>query len=321
MSSHHQPSHFREHLAPDIADRVLQQEAATLTPPHLLSPAEVRAAFEAAKQPLVRRPTSLAIRDIDIETRSGKLDARLYTPTENATAPFSAMVYFHGGGFTNGDLDSLDAVCCSIAEGAGCVVLSVNYRKLPDHRFPAAYEDAVDAIRWLHREAAQFGIDPSRIGAGGDSAGGNLALGAALELRDTIALKALWLAYPFIGTDFDTPSYKENAYAPLLTRERCKRIFNDYFGDDLAKADWRLAPLLAESFEGLPPSVAIGAELDPIRSDAEQFVERLRAAGQEAVFIHAKGMPHGFIKWVDSSTSTRDIANESIAVLRRMLEK
>jgi acetyl esterase len=321
MASNHEPSHFRERLAPDIADRVLQQEAATLTPTHLLSPAEVRAAFEAAKQPLVRRPTSLAIHDIEIGTRSGSLDARIYTPAENATAPYSAMVYFHGGGFTNGDLDSHDAICCAIAEAAACVVVSVNYRKLPDHRFPAAYEDAVDAIRWLHREATQLDVDPTRIGAGGDSAGANLAVGAALELRKTIALKALWLAYPFIGIDFDTPSYRENAYAPLLTRERCKRILNDYFGGDLTKADWRLAPLLAESFEGLPPSVAIGAQIDPIRSDAEQFVERLKATGQEAVFIHASGMPHGFIKWVDSSASVQRIATESIAILRRMLEK
>jgi acetyl esterase len=321
MTSHRRPSHFRERLASDIADRVLQQEAARVTPMHMQSPAEVRAAFEAAKQPLVRRPTSLAIRDIEVETRSGKLAARLYTPTENATTPYSAIVYFHGGAFTNGDLDSHDAICCAIAEGAACVIVSINYRKLPDYQFPAAYEDAVDAIRWVHREATQFGIDPSRIGAGGDSAGANLAVGAAMELRGAIALKALWLAYPFIGTDFDTPSYKENAYAPLLTRERCKRILNDYFGDDLTKADWRLAPLLAENFEGLPPSVAIGAQLDPIRSDAEQFVDRVKATGQEAVFVHAKGMPHGFMKWVDSSESVRGIATESIALLRRMLEK
>lgn len=311
---------WRDRLAADIAERVLAAEAATTRPTHLLSPAEVRAGFEAGKRPLERKPTALNIRDITVDTPAADLPARVYTPTQGATAPFAAMVYFHGGAFTNGDLDSHDAMCCVLAQELPCVVIAIDYRKMPKHHFPAAYDDAVASLKWVKAHAAELNIDPERIGSGGDSAGANLAVAAAMALRGEQNLKALWLAYPFLGHDFETPSYKDNAAAPLLTTARCVRIMQDYFGNtDLSGADWRIAPLLTTDFANMPASVSIGAELDPIYSDAVIYTERMNASGSKAVMLEAKGMPHAFVRFVESSDSVRKIIDESIDAVRPML--
>lgn len=313
-------SRFETLLHPDIAERVIRLEAASIaTPAHLQTPAQVRQKFLAARQPLVRRPTSLVIRDVRAPTRDGDLAVRVYTP--GAAQDRAGMVYFHGGGFTNGDLDSHDAVCVAMAEQADCVVASVDYRVMPDHPFPAAFHDAEDVVRWFHENAANHGVAPGRIGTGGDSSGANLALAAALALRQAVPLRALWLAYPIVGTDFDSPSYLENAQAPLLTRARCMRILSDYLGGgDVARADWRAAPLLAPDMNGLAPAVLISAQLDPLRSDAERLRERLARTGVSTALIEAAGMPHGFLRWIDSSDAVRRIASMSLQALRALLE-
>jgi acetyl esterase len=319
---------FDARLHPGIADRVRQAMAATAKPAHLQSPAEVRAAYLAGKKPLVRQPGGLhehlQIQDSVLE-RSGAppLPLRLYRPREGV--PAGALAYFHGGGFTNGDLDSHDAVACALAASTNCAVASVDYRVMPEHIFPAAFDDAMDVLRWLPGWATALGIAPgaqgapAALGAGGDSSGANLALAAALALRGSVPLRALWLAYPIIGADFDTPSYVENAEAPLLTRARCQRILHDYRGGPLAADDWRVAPLLAPDLAGLPPAVAIAAELDPLRSDAEILVQRLATTAPGTILVRAHGMPHGFLRWVSDSEACAAVAQESFAALRRLM--
>jgi len=320
MTSALTPERFDELLDRGIAPAVRQMVAAAAKAPpsHLQSPAQVRAAWDAAKKPLVRSPHSLKISENTIDTPV-PLDVRFYRPQVDVDTLLPAAVYFHGGGFTNGDLDSQDAMCCAMAEQAGCLVMSVNYRKLPAHRFPAAFDDGVAAIRWLAEHAQELQIDAGRMAACGDSSGANLALAAALALRGEVELKALWLAYPIIGTDFATESYLANANAPLLTRERCKTILRDYLGKDLSEADWRLAPLLAPDLSGLPAAVVIAAELDPLCSDAELLVERLSRAGVQAVRIDAKGMTHAFLRWADIPGAANDYVVQSLAEFRGLL--
>jgi len=305
-------------LDPDIAPLVMRmvEAEAGATPPHLLDPAQVRAAFLRSRRPLRRPPVPLDIEDVRIAVDGAPLALRLYRP--RAPRP-AALLYMHGGAFTNGDLDSHDAICCMLAMDAGVLVASVDYRVLPEHRFPAALNDTVGALRWLHGHAAALGADPARLAAGGDSSGANLALAAALETRGTIALRAMWLAYPIIGIDFDTPSYRENANAPLLTRARCQRILRDYLGREPDARDWRAAPLLAPDLAGLPPAVAVAAELDPLRSDAEILADRLGAAGTACELVRANGMPHGFLRWIGDSRASRRIARESASALARLL--
>lgn len=322
MTSSLTPEQLDALLDKDIAPSVRQMQAATAAaPPHLLAPAQVRAAWEAARKPLVRAAHALAIRDALIGTPA-PLEVRFYRPlAAPAGAPLPAMVYFHGGGFTNGDLDSQDASCCAMATLADCAVMSVNYRKLPQHAFPAAFDDAVAAVRWLGVHAAELGVDATRIGAGGDSSGANIALAAALALRGELPLQALWLAYPIVGSDFETESYVANAEAPLLTRARCQRILSDYFGGDISGADWRVAPLLAPDVSGLPPAVVLAAQLDPLRSDAELLVQRLQDAGIEAVRIDAAGMPHAFLRWLETPGAARAYVHQSLEVLHGLLRR
>ncbi|MDX3906265.1 MAG: alpha/beta hydrolase [Pigmentiphaga sp.] len=303
-------------LDPDIAPRVMRLVEAETTPAHLLDPAQVRAAFLRNRQPLRRPPVPLDIEDRHITADGAPLPLRVYRP--RLPRP-PALLYMHGGAFTNGDLDSHDAICCALAVDADVLVVSVDYRVLPGHPFPAALNDTIGALRWMHGAAGALGADPDRLAIGGDSSGANLALAAALETRGDIALRALWLAYPIIGIDFDTPSYRENANAPLLTRARCQRILRDYLGREPTSADWRAAPLLAPDFGALPPAVALAAELDPLRSDAEIFADKLRAAGGMCELIHAPGMPHGFLRWIAESEASRRIARQSAAALARLL--
>jgi acetyl esterase len=306
-------------LHPDVRERVLALLAAGGKPAHLQSPAEVRAAFLASRKPLVRPATDLRIHERAIQrTDAAPIPIRTYEPVH---APIGgAIAYFHGGGFTNGDLDSHDAVACAMASKSRCAVVSVDYRVLPEHPFPAAFDDAVAALRWLPGWAAELGLRPDAIGAGGDSSGANLAMAATLALRHERPTRALWLAYPIIGADFDTPSYRENAEAPLLTRARCQRILADYLGRAITAADWRAAPLLSPHVAELPPVIAIAAELDPLRSDADILIDRMpRDGGSE--LIRADGLPHGFLRWISEAPVCRDVASKSFLALGARMER
>lgn len=282
-------------LEPAIAEAIRKQDALYTQPPETMSPTEVKTLFGTAPpaDPALRPAGVIAVDEsIALNGPDRRIPIRRYRPRKVGAA---RVAYFHGGGFTTGGLDSHDAICAALAHDTGAEVIAVEYRKLPDHPFPAAYDDAIAA-------ASALAADGRPLALAGDSSGATLALAAALALRGGgVRLQSLLLYYPIIGLDFDTGSYRSNATAPALTTARCRRIWSDYLSGDLdgvrARLDWRAAPLLADNLSGLPPTVIVIAEYDPLRSDGEILAERLGKAGVDAALIRGSRLPHGFLKW------------------------
>jgi acetyl esterase len=211
-------------------------------------------------------------------------------------APLPAVVFFHGGGFTIWDLETHDVPCRRLAHLARCAVLAVDYRLAPEHRFPAAFDDGVAAVRWIAAHAAELGLDPERIAVAGDSAGGNLAAGAALALRGEhprIVLQVL--IYPCLDMRGALPSHQEFARGYLLEREDTLWFAGNYLRDNSDALDWRASPLLAEDHGGLPPAYIFTAGFDPLRDEGAAYAERLGAAGVRVTYECFEGMIHGFI--------------------------
>jgi acetyl esterase len=235
-----------------------------------------------------------AVEDVVIETPAGPLGGRLYTP-EPGVLPL--LVWFHGGGFVLGNLDSHDGICRKLALAADCAVLAVDYRLAPEHRFPAAVDDALAAVRWAAAAAGGLGIDPARIAVGGDSAGGNLAAVTALRIRDEggPVLAAQLLVYP-VTTHYDPPtgSQIENGDGYFLTRQGLKWFLDQYLPDDTARRHPHFALLSVPDLGRLPPAWVVTAEYDPLRDEGEAYAERLRASGIAVELHRHDGMIHGF---------------------------
>ena len=284
---------------------------------HLLPVAEARAQYE-ARIPLMAPAGPVAgVEERVIDGPGGPLRLRLYRPP--GRGPFPLLVYFHGSGFVLCSLDTHDGICRNLCAGAGCVVVSVDYRLAPEHKFPAGLEDCVAATIWASRNAATLGADPGRIAVGGDSAGGNLAAVTALRLRDAggPALRGQLLLYPV--TDYHTPgtpSYAENAEGYGLTRETMKWFWAHYLNDESEAAHPHAAPLRASDLSGLPPAFVLVAEYDPLRDEGEAYGLRLREAGVDVSILRADGMNHGFLFWVGRVDRARPSMDAGCAWLR-----
>ena len=225
----------------------------------------------------------------------GEIPVRVYTP--NGSAPLPLLVYFHGGGWVLGSLETHDGVCRSLAAGAGCVVVSVDYRLAPEHCYPAAAEDCFAATQWAHTHAAELGADAKRIAVGGDSAGGNLAAVVAQMARDSGAPGLVFqlLIYPATDAAYDTASYHDNATGYLLTTDDMRWFWGHYLGDAPARAaEPYCSPLRAGSLAGLPPALVITAEFDPLRDEGEAYGAQLEEAGVPARLTRYDGLIHGF---------------------------
>lgn len=240
------------------------------------------------------------------------LPVRLYKPREAARLPL--LIYFHGGGFVLGDLESHDSLCRDLCMGADCAVLAVDYRLAPENKFPAASDDCLAATRWAAAHAAELGADPARIAVGGDSAGGNLAAVTALRIRDEGGpkLAGQLLLYP-VTDHFDPPtrSYIENGSDYFLTQETMTFFWNHYVRDERDSKNPLVAPLKARNFGGLPPALVITAEFDPLRDEGEAYAERLRAAGVPTVVSRYDGAIHGFIALPDIDLGKRGMQESS----------
>ncbi|MEK9662756.1 MAG: alpha/beta hydrolase, partial [Alphaproteobacteria bacterium] len=215
--------------------------------------------------------------------------------------PLPAVVYFHGGGWTIGCHDTVEPQCRYIANAAQALVVSVEYRLAPEHKFPAAIEDCQAAVRWVHAHAGDIGADPTRLAVAGDSAGGNLAAVTAQQLAKTggPALAAQALICPITSAVFDTPSYTENEHGPVLTKRMQERWRENYLADpddDAQRRDPRVSPLLAadEDLKGLPPATVITASHDPLRDEGIAYAERLVAAGVPVRRRNWEGHTHLF---------------------------
>lgn len=219
---------------------------------------------------------------------------RVYTP--RSAAPLPGLVFFHGGGWVIGNLETVDTPLRALANRSGCVVVSVDYRLAPEHRFPAAAEDCYAATRWAIEEASTIGVDPSRVAVGGDSAGGNLAAVVSQMARDRGGppLAFQLLIYPVADHDFATSSYLANADGYLLTRESMIWFWDQYVPEPADRRNPYASPLRAEDLSGLPPALVVTAEYDPLRDEGEAYAARLARSGVSATLKRYDGMVHGF---------------------------
>lgn len=299
---------------------ILDMLAATGRPPlHTCTPEQARQSFDFRK--LAGPPDDIAhVEDLAIPGPAGKLRVRIYTPPGDG--PFPALVYCHGGGWVVGDLDTVDVPCRRLASRAACVVVSVDYRLAPEHRFPAAAEDAYAAFQWLVDHAHARHVDATRIAVGGDSAGGNLAAVVALMARDRVAPQPCFqvLLYPVTDSALDTPSYRENAEGYLLTRDSMAWFWNHYVGD-ADRTHPYASPLRAEHHRGLPPAFVVTAEFDPLRDEGEAYARRLAEAGTPVECRRYDGTIHGFC-WMPGVLDTgRQALDDTAAALRAAFQR
>jgi acetyl esterase len=252
-----------------------------------------------------------AVRDLPL----GDLRARLYVPT-GAVSPGPLLVFFHGGGWVYGDLDSHDPTCRFLAERSGVRVLAVDYRLAPEQPFPAAADDAVAAYRWVTEHAEALGADVTRLGVGGDSAGGNLAAVTAIEAtRAGLPLAFQLLIYP--GTDATThrPSRALFGHDLFLTEEFMDEVLALYAPDPATRADPRVSPLLAELPADLAPAYVVTAGFDPLRDEGEAYARTLADAGIEVELRRFPDQIHGFMSVVGSASTARAASAEIAARL------
>lgn len=223
---------------------------------------------------------------------------RLYRPRSGATTALPALVFYHGGGWVVGDLDTHDHMCRYLAGHADVLVASVDYRLAPEHKFPAAFDDACAAARWVTSKAGELGIDRARIAVGGDSAGGNLAAAVALALRDEgdVPLSLQLLIYPALDFTADNDSLRDNATGYMLTRKAMEQFTDWYLPKRITRTDPHASPQLAADHSGLPAALIQTAEFDPLRDEAIAYVATLRRAGVVVDHRHYEGMIHGFAR-------------------------
>lgn len=278
---------------PDAAASLEAMKAAGIKPYRELGVEGSRNLMESAPQ--APAPAMAEVRDLAFPGPHGTVPLRLYRPHPEPGAP--VIVYFHGGGMIMGTLDSFDALSRNLAASCDAVVVSVEYRLAPEHRYPVASDEAYEAIRWVHDHADELGVDASRIAVAGDSAGGSLAAGAALRIRDEggPALVAQLLFYPGLERAVDRPSMLEFADGPLLTRADVVWMKEQYLGPDPAADTAYSVPALAEDLSGLPDAVVVTAEADPIRDGVEDYGRRLREAGVQTALLRYPGVCHGFL--------------------------
>ncbi|HUL93210.1 MAG TPA: alpha/beta hydrolase [Burkholderiales bacterium] len=263
-----------------------------------LSAAEARRSYREGRLALAPPPSAVEeARDISLPGPGGEVRARCYRPPgEKPGEALPVVVYFHGGGWTCGDLDTHDSVCRGIAVHGRCTVVAVDYRLGPEHKFPAAAEDAIAAVKWVSANAGSLRVDASRLAVAGESAGGNLAAVAAIALRDSgppIAMQVL--VYPVVDQASDTDSLRRFARGYSLTAELLRWYQNQYLRDDGDRADWRASPLLARDHSRLPPAYIVTAGFDPLRDEGKAYADRLEQAGVSVVYECFEGMIHGFL--------------------------
>jgi acetyl esterase len=265
----------------------------TLTPP------EAREFYLAARVVSNPQPPELeSVRPLSIPAPHGSITARIYTPMKLRQAGGLApcLVFFHGGGWVIGDLDSHDVVCRKLADEGQLIVISVDYRLAPEHKFPAAVDDAITATKWVAINAKQHGIDASRLMVGGDSAGGNLAAVVAISARDGNgpAISGQVLIYPATDFALTHPSHREPETSILLTHSVIRWFRDHYLKGSADVHDWRASPARAGTLIGLPPAYVLTAGADPLRDEGDEYAKRLKEAGVPVTYRHFPGQFHGF---------------------------
>ena len=264
-----------------------------------LSPDEARGYYLAARVVTNPEPPELqSVAPLTIPAAHGSIPARIYTPKTlrktDGLAP--VLVFFHGGGWTIGDLESHDVVCRKLADQGQLIVVSVEYRLAPEHKFPAAVDDAIAATQWIADNAASLGVDASQLTVGGDSAGGNLAAVVAIAARDGNgpAISGQLLIYPAIDFAMTHPSHSEPETSILLTHSVIRWFRDNYLNCAADIGDWRASPARAKTLIGLPSAYVLTAGADPLRDEGDEYAKSLKEAGVPVTYRHFPGQFHGF---------------------------
>jgi acetyl esterase len=317
-------THWQEHasrLTPQMRSVIERMAKAGHPPFHSLTPDEARAAYEKGANVLeLPRAPLERVEDFSITTRDGHaMPARLYAPSRDV---LPVLLYFHGGGFTIGSIATHDVLCRELSRLSGCMVVSLDYRLAPAHRFPVAVHDAQDAMQWLAAHGNTLGADPKRLALGGDSAGGTLAAVCALMARDAglpIALQLLF--YPGTTAHSDTESNRRFAQGLILDAPSIAYFFDQYIPERADREDWRFAPLNAEDVEHVAPAWIGLAEMDPLVDEGVQYADKLRAAGVAVDLEIYRGVTHEFIKLGRAIPEARQAHMDAAAALKAALFK
>lgn len=317
------PRRFRPRLMLDPQARALLDLLVerAIPPVHTLAPAEARRYYRERRFFTQPDPPPVALsRDLHADGPHGPIPLRLYRPAgSEPEAVLPALVYFHGGGWTIGDLETHDVLCRELANAGGCTVVAVDYRMGPEHPFPAAVDDCVAATRWVRAQAASLGVDARRLAVGGDSAGGNLAAVVCLTLRDAGEMLPGFqlLIYPATDMRAVAPSHASNGQGYLLTADSIAFYRGHYIADAAQWTDWRASPLLADDHGRLPPALVLTAGFDPLRDEGRQYADALSGAGTPAQYLCFERQIHGFI----TMGRVIDEANTAVALCAAALRR
>jgi acetyl esterase len=305
--------------AQDLLDRIKRSGA---TPIHRLPPPEARQVYRDRRFATQPEPPAVAsLEDLTADQDGRAIPLRLYRPLRPGRAPLPALVFFHGGGYVIGDLETHDTLCRELANGSGCAIVAVDYRLAPERRFPTAFEDCLAATRWVYESASFLAVDPTRIGVGGDSAGANLAAAVSIAARDSqsLPLRFQLLVYPQTEMGSAAKSHQTNGEDYVLTREAIAHFHDCYIDDPADDKDWRASPLLCDDLRDLPPGLVLTAGYDPLRDEGLAYAQRLSLAGNRVTHICFERQMHGFI----TMGKVIDEANAAVAIcageLRRAL--
>ena len=270
-----------------------------VAPTHTLTPQIARTQYRERRFYTQPTPPPMAqVRDLQAPGPGGVVPLRLYRPLGSSDdAPLPVLVYYHGGGWVIGDLDTHDTLCRELSSESGCAVVAVDYRVAPEHRFPSAVDDAVAAARWVRSQAAALHLDASRMAVGGDSAGANLAAVVAIAARDAgdLPLRLQLLIYPVTDMRQTAASYDTRGSGYSLTADTMRYFRGHYIDTEAHHTDWRASPLLHPDLGGLPPALVLTAGYDPLRDEGLHYAQRLTEAGNTAAHICFERQMHGFI--------------------------
>jgi acetyl esterase/lipase len=286
-------------LDPDAAVVFKAFQEAGRPPYESVSPVEARELYLKGRLVTNPEPPELkSVQPLSIPSSTGSIPARVYTPMKLRQADGLApcLVFFHGGGWVIGDLDSHDVVCRKLADEGQLIVIAIDYRRAPEHKFPAAVDDAIAAAKWIGGHAKQLGIDASRLTVGGDSAGGNLAAVVAISARDGNgpAIAGQVLIYPATDFAMTHPSHREPETSVLLTHTVIRWFSDHYLNGPSDIDDWRASPARASTLAGLPPAYVLTAGADPLRDEGDEYARRLKEAGVLVTYRTFPGQFHGF---------------------------
>ncbi|MFO1350665.1 MAG: alpha/beta hydrolase [Gammaproteobacteria bacterium] len=282
--------------------------------------AEARAQFLGTRPALAGALASVhAVHDAAVPGPSGSVPIRLYRPA--ASSPLPALIYFHGGGWVIGNLDSHDDICRALCAHSSCAVIAVDYRLAPEYKFPAAVDDALAATRWIAEHAPTFGVDPARLAIGGDSAGGNLAAAVTQIIRDGggPAIRLQLLIYPATDMTLASPSIRRFAEGYRLTRAAMQWFVGHYLHSEADRHDTRASPLFAQNFRDLPPTYIITAGFDPLLDEGRAYADKLQASGVAVEYRCYEGMIHGFFGMAGALSMAGEAQRDAARALKQAL--